>query len=333
MTHIYRILTLCLLAVWLAACAPPTTPLPTATPSLTPVLTATTTPSATVTATSQPSPTPQTGCTDSALFITDVTIPDETNLKQGQAFTKTWRLKNTGTCTWNSTYSLAFVSGEKMNGPALIPLAETLPGQSLDISADLTTPGRDGAFSGIYELHSPQRQVIPIGLLTSMWVKITVGTLPPTQVAGFLPTRTPFIPKGGNGSCQPSENGGYVAQLAGLINAARAEAQLQPLSLNGALSAAAQTHSLDMACNNFLDHRGSDGSWIGDRLAAAGYTTYNYTEIIAIGSPQDAMNQWRNSAAHWNAVLDATMRDFGVGYVYVADSSFGGYFTVDLASP
>jgi len=55
-----------------------------------------------------------------------------------------------------------------------------------------------------------------------------------------------------------------------------------------------------MACGNFLSHAGSDGSWIGDRARAAGYPGYGASEIIAIGTPQDAMNQWRNDQGHWS---------------------------------
>jgi hypothetical protein len=37
---------------------------------------------------------------DKADFVTDVTIPDDTVLDPGESFTKTWRLKNSGTCSW-----------------------------------------------------------------------------------------------------------------------------------------------------------------------------------------------------------------------------------------
>jgi uncharacterized protein YkwD len=118
-----------------------------------------------------------------------------------------------------------------------------------------------------------------------------------------------------------------------LINQARSDAKLAPLTVNAQLTSAAQTHSLDMACGNFLSHTGSDGSWIGDRLSAAGYNSYNYEEIIAIGSPSDAMSQWRNSQPHWESVLNPMVTEIGVGYAYSAASQFGGYFTVDFASP
>jgi uncharacterized protein YkwD len=323
----------CLALALTVACAAPATPAVPPTlpaPTQTPAPTATLAPTAAPTPTVFSSPTPQANCTDLALFVQDVTIADNTRLEKGQAFTKTWQIRNIGTCTWNSTYKLVFIGGENMASPQAVPLAETLPGKTIDISVDLTAPARDGAFSSIYELRSPNGLYIPVGQLTSIWVKVLVGT--GVSAAAAVPTQ--FLPaKTGGGVCQSSENAGAAAEIVGLINAARADAKLPALSFNGALSAAALAHSLDMGCNDFLDHRGSDGSWIGDRIAAAGYATYNYTEIIAIGSPQEAMNQWRNSASHWNAILDPTITDIGAAYVAVAGSSYGSYITVDLAGP
>src|SRR5688572_2630266 len=54
---------------------------------------------------------PVTRC-DAAAFVSDVTYPDGTNVPLGGTFTKIWRLKNSGTCTWNTSYALVFVSGE-----------------------------------------------------------------------------------------------------------------------------------------------------------------------------------------------------------------------------
>src|SRR5512135_3467629 len=48
---------------------------------------------------------------DRAQFIADVTVPDGTRFSPGAAFTKTWRLKNVGTCTWSTSYTLVFSSG------------------------------------------------------------------------------------------------------------------------------------------------------------------------------------------------------------------------------
>jgi len=53
-------------------------------------------------------------------------------------------------------------------------------------------------------------------------------------------------------------------------------------------------------------------------------------EIIAIGTPQDAMRQWRNDSGHWEAVLNPGVTEIGIGYAYSAASDYGGYFTVDM---
>ncbi|RLC66117.1 MAG: hypothetical protein DRH97_07000 [Chloroflexi bacterium] len=102
--------------------AQPTTPLPppqptTATPTET-GLPLTPTISPTITVTEEP-------C-DRAAYVKDVTIPDGTDLAPGDNFTKTWRLKNTGTCTWTSGYSLVFDHGDSMGGPALSNLPPAL---------------------------------------------------------------------------------------------------------------------------------------------------------------------------------------------------------------
>ncbi|PIU90073.1 MAG: hypothetical protein COS63_04110, partial [Anaerolineae bacterium CG06_land_8_20_14_3_00_57_67] len=48
---------------------------------------------------------------DWAQFVADITVPDGASFAPGAAFTKTWRLKNIGTCTWTTSYALVFVSG------------------------------------------------------------------------------------------------------------------------------------------------------------------------------------------------------------------------------
>jgi uncharacterized protein YkwD len=105
------------------------------------------------------------------------------------------------------------------------------------------------------------------------------------------------------------------------------------LTVNPKLTAAARAHSLDMACNNFMKHSGSDGSWTGDRLSKAGYTNPYYLEILAIGLPQDAMNQWKIEKNDWSAVLNSRVTEIGVGYVFSKFSAYGGYWTVDLGGP
>jgi hypothetical protein len=142
----------------------------TATPSPQPASIASATPtSAVVTATAIP-------CYR-AQFVSDVTIPDDTEMDAGEAFTKTWRLKNNGSCTWQSGTQLVFVSGNGMNGPASKDIGQTVaPGQSVDVSIALNAPDDEGSFTGYYQLRSSDGVRFGIGTNAdvSFWVKIYV---------------------------------------------------------------------------------------------------------------------------------------------------------------
>ena len=82
---------------------------------------------------------------DNADFVTDVTIPDGTVLNPNESFTKTWRLKNSGTCSWTPSYAVVFESGDSMSGPSTQALTGNVnPGQTMDISVDLKAPATPG---------------------------------------------------------------------------------------------------------------------------------------------------------------------------------------------
>ncbi len=53
---------------------------------------------------------------NNAVYLSDVTSPDGTVLAPGEAFVKTWKFQNTGTCAWDEDYVLTFVSGKDMDG-------------------------------------------------------------------------------------------------------------------------------------------------------------------------------------------------------------------------
>lgn len=269
-------------------------------------------------------------CEDSAVLLRDVTVPDDTQVKAGEKFTKTWEFQNNGTCPWID-YTLAFAAGDRIGAPSSAPIPAAAPGEKVEVSVELTAPTVDGVFSGYFTLNDASGNNLPIGVEKTFWVKIIVGSITP-QVTAQGGNNTPYVPSGGNSNCAYSRNSGYVQELISLINQARANANLPALPVNAQLTSAAQTHSADMACNNFLDHTGSDGSWIGDRLRQAGYPASSYFEIIAIGTPQNAMSQWQADPPHWEAVLNPGATEFGVGYAYYANSDFGGYITVDFGS-
>ena len=105
-------------------------------------------------------------CSDSAAFIKDVTIPDNSMLTSNTAFTKTWRLKNTGTCTWDSSYLVAYISGAAMSqqpGYWIVPQGQAvLPGETADISVGMTSPVENGSYASYWGLKNVDGMFMPI---------------------------------------------------------------------------------------------------------------------------------------------------------------------------
>ena len=145
------------------------------------------------------SPTATTACVDKAEFVSDVTIPDSTTMAAGQSFVKTWRLRNTGACTWTSSYSVVFFDGNRMGGPESAPLpGPVAPNTTLDVSVSLKAPTANGAHTGNWRLRNAAGVTFGVGAKSdqSFWVRIQVGTsatsVPRTSTPSVkTPTRTP----------------------------------------------------------------------------------------------------------------------------------------------
>jgi hypothetical protein len=152
-------------------------------------------PQPTATPTSVP-PTAVTGCTDRAAFVKDVTIPDNTYLLPGQSFVKTWRLRNDGTCTWETDYALVFAGGSNLGGPLAVPFGSTVkPGDTVDLSVTLTAPTGFGAYESRWQLRDADGRLFGIGRNADgpFWVKIGVGPTPTPRITPPTPTPT-YVP-------------------------------------------------------------------------------------------------------------------------------------------
>ncbi len=93
------------------------------------------------------------GCLNSAL-VADVTIPSGTILKAGESFTKTWLIKNTGTCTWNNNFKIFFVGGDLLGSDTTKIRQKVGPGSSAQISLEMTAPGTKGTVSSSWQMAS-----------------------------------------------------------------------------------------------------------------------------------------------------------------------------------
>jgi len=127
-------------------------------------------------------------CND-AIFISE-TIPDDSEFDAGEAFTKSWRFKNTGTCTWNTNYKFVFKSGDQMGAPSNNPLSgEVAPGETVDIGINMTAPASAGTYQGFWKLVADDGE----NLIHNVWVKIKVKSEPFAVTSVTLTAIPPFF--------------------------------------------------------------------------------------------------------------------------------------------
>jgi len=141
----------------------------------------------------QPTPTPLPGCFVGMAWVAELTHDDQnmTNppvLQPGQSFQKGWRVRNTGTCTWDSSYSLAYVQGNvpaaQMGGQPVPVQGQVAPGATYDFYANLVAPLTPGTYQGIWQMRNKNFSAFG----ERIWVGIRVPAGPaPTAV----PTQTP----------------------------------------------------------------------------------------------------------------------------------------------
>lgn len=100
--------------------------------------------------------------------------PDGAILKPGEYFWKTWTIRNTGTCAWDSSYKLVYWNGDLMGGLSSYPLPEGVaPNEQKDISIYLQAPATEGNFTGYWRIQTPWNGNFGVGAYSqSLYVQI-----------------------------------------------------------------------------------------------------------------------------------------------------------------
>jgi uncharacterized protein YkwD len=302
--------------------------------------------------TDTPSPTPTpfvpenaADCINNAKFVSDVTIPDNSNVTAGTSFTKTWRIQNAGTCIWWSGYTLEHYSENAMSAPASVPLQVTNPGENAEISVDLVAPSVAGTYRGNFVIKNPAGLIMQVDNDSRLWLIINVGAAP-TAPTGGVPTATTSgspVAATGNGSgssgaaCALTTDSARTSAMVAALTAYRATVNLATLPVNELLSQAAQSHANDIACNKLFVHTGSDGSTPATRVATTGYAASDVTENVYGSYPpldgQGVVSWWANDQAdprHNQNLLTTKYTEIGVGYAFF--NNFG-YYVIVFAVP
>lgn len=114
----------------------------------------------------------------------------------------------------------------------------------------------------------------------------------------------------------PADTSRVTYSMLDSINALRKARGAAPLTLNAQLTAAAATHSRDMAVQNRPWHFGSDGSSPIDRVRRTGYAGRMLGENISetYENEIETVAAWMTVPDTANVVLDPAARDIGISW-------------------
>lgn len=165
-----------------------------------------------------------------------------------------------------------------------------------------------------------------------VYAPLTHFDLTPTPTATMTPTTTPTTLPTVGISCTPPPvldpiNPDIEDEILEGIQNARDENGRSRLTRVESLVLAARKHSRDMAANNFLDHRGSDGNWGPDRIREQCYFLEEDQEIIWRGTFEDGddlVALWLTDPAWERAMFDRDVTDFGAGHAVGEVEGEGG---------
>lgn len=132
-------------------------------------------------------------------IILETSTADTSRARPGSLITKSWKIKNSGTCIWTSEYHAVFRGDSRMNAPAALPIGEApvLPQSELELSVTLKAPEKPGIYPGGYRLLAADDQPVYLenGQDNFLWINLTVLETPagPEQTAGPGPIPSPTL--------------------------------------------------------------------------------------------------------------------------------------------
>lgn len=126
-------------------------------------------------------------------FVRDVSIPDNTPVTPGQTFTKTWEVRNTGSCAWDAGFKFSFTGGEQLGGTAYTLPSSVAAGALTQISVPMTAPNKTGTLRGNWRMSTASGQFFG----DEVYVQVVMGG------AGAVPTNTSGAPAAATATTDP----------------------------------------------------------------------------------------------------------------------------------
>jgi hypothetical protein len=120
-----------------------------------------------------------------AEFVLDVTAPVDVIVQTGTTFNKVWRVRNIGSCTWTTSYTLVFTGGNLAGSLTVSMPFDVLPGQSVDLSVPINVPTIPGIYQGTWMLRAVNGELFGFGPNASGPLQVRLTAYRSTPVSNY----------------------------------------------------------------------------------------------------------------------------------------------------
>lgn len=117
-----------------------------------------------------PPPAPTAPCDNDMVFLQDLTVPDGSVFKPGVGISKSWSIRNEGSCTWTEGYTLVLEDGPALGAFDKQPLPAAEPGEAVEMHVDFFAPPQPGNYRSAWRAHDLGGE--PFGVL--IYIEIVV---------------------------------------------------------------------------------------------------------------------------------------------------------------
>lgn len=116
-----------------------------------------------------------------ARFVRE-SYPDNVPLRPAEPFTKSWTLRNTGACEWDSRFFVRLEGGSggrlSLTSPRL-PLRRLVPpGDTYTVVVPMKAPTREGVHREDWSLRDAEGALVPVSSSNTIWAKVRVYVRP-----------------------------------------------------------------------------------------------------------------------------------------------------------
>jgi hypothetical protein len=130
---------------------------------------------------------PRTRPGDRSGFVADLTVPDGSLVEPEARLLKCWRIRNAGSVPWRgrSLERIGALRGPAVIGsPRRVPIPDTVPGESADISVEITAPPLPGSAIAYWQMvDADGRPCFPDRYADGVYVQLVVPHRTPKDLS------------------------------------------------------------------------------------------------------------------------------------------------------